>query len=735
MSYGEMALVVYQCRPHRRVARRRGEAVCSLAVPRLSRFAALAIALFAAPDSVRIDPCREPGVLPPGVDPGLHCIELVPVPDFMEIRARAVLGRAPSPYGVAITADGRQRWSVELDITGLPEPGVFGPYRAFVAWAMTPTLESVIRLGPVGNGRTRIGEVALDKFLLMISAEADSGVRERRGRPVLRGLSPSWLMHPHDETRLPPRTGEHRHERGGWEMPPMHPGVPWMIPGLESLIPSEEPWRPGAALDVASLPPARPTRVMNLKDGDTVHLVAGPVRRNVLGRTFVGYAYNGMIPGPLFRAPKGATVNVELVNRLELPTAVHWHGLRLDNQSDGVPGHTQPPIPPRGSFRYRIRVPDAGLFWYHPHVREDVTQDLGLAANILVTADRDDAWPPADVEAVLVLDDLLLGARGPIPWGRERASHALMGRFGNVLLVNGEPRWRVAARAGDRVRLFLTNAASARVFNLVLPGARLKLLGGDVGPLAREEWVDHVVLAPAERYILDARFDRPGRYPLLNQVRPINHPAGVFFSQVDTLGFVEVAGGRDVVRLAFDSLRTHEPTAREITALAAELLGEPSHQLVLSLRTKGLPFGLEQTIRLDTGYVNPVEWDGTMPMMDWLATGREVEWILRDAATGRENHAIDWRFRRGERIRLRIVNDRNVLHPMFHSIHLHGQRFLVVAQNGVANRSLGWKDTVLVPAGSTVDLLVEFSNPGRWMLHCHLAEHLEAGMHTMVTVD
>jgi FtsP/CotA-like multicopper oxidase with cupredoxin domain len=123
-----------------------------------------------------------------------------------------------------------------------------------------------------------------------------------------------------------------------------------------------------------------------------------------------------------------------------------------------------------------------------------------------------------------------------------------------------------------------------------------------------------------------------------------------------------------------------------------------------------------------------------MPMMDWLATGREVEWILRDAETGRENADLGWTFRRGDRVRLRIVNERRVLHPMYHSIHLHGQRFLVVAQNGVANASLGWKDTVLVPAGSTVDLLVEFSNPGMWMLHCHLAEHLEAGMHAMITV-
>lgn len=692
------------------------------------------------------DPCREPGVLPPGVDPGLHCIELVPVPDLMAVTAAAILGRAASPYGVAVTADGRPRWAVSVEIRGLPAPSTLGPYRAYVAWAMTPMLESVTRLGEVRNGRTAVGEVALDKFLLLVSAEPSPDVRERSGPPVLRGFSPSWLMQPHDETRLPPRQVPHRHAEGGWQMPPMHPMVPVMVPGLEALIPAEPPWRPGAGLDLAALPAARPPEVLDLADGDTLRLVAAPVRRTIAGRVFVGYGYNGQVPGPLVRASRGATILVDVVNRLELPTAVHWHGIRLDNPSDGVPGHTQPAIAPGDSFRYRVRLPDAGLYWYHPHVREDATQDLGLAGNIQVRPPPAAALPPVGREAVLMLDDMLLGADGPIPWGRGTATHALMGRFGNVLLVNGEPSWQFSARAGEVVRLWLTNAASTRVFNLSIPGGRLKLVGGDVGPYAREEWVDHVVLAPAERYIVDLRFEQAGRYPLLNRVHAINHPAGVFFPQTDTLGVVEVTTGSTRVGPTdstdhtegverFDSLRVHAPTAREIDALRPRFAGPPEKQLVLSLRTRGLPFGLEQVIRLDTGYVNPVEWDGTMPMMDWLATGREVEWILRDPATGRENHALDWRFRRGELVRLRIVNERRVLHPMYHSIHLHGQRFLVAAWNGAPNASLVWKDTVLVPAGSTVDLLVEFSNPGRWMLHCHLAEHLETGMHSMITVQ
>ena len=161
----------------------------------------------------------------------------------------------------------------------------------------------------------------------------------------------------------------------------------------------------------------------------------------------------------------------------------------------------------------------------------------------------------------------------------------------------------------------------------------------------------------------------------------------------------------------------------------------PDRILELTLRTGTLPFALIQALRLDTAYVHPVEWTSTMPMMDWLSTGREVTWIIRDSLTGAEGMALDWRVPRDKPLVVRLVNDKHVLHPMGHPIHLHGQRFLVLARNGEPNEDLVWKDTVLVPAGGTVDLLVDTSNPGRWMLHCHIAEHLESGMHTVITVE
>ncbi len=159
------------------------------------------------------------------------------------------------------------------------------------------------------------------------------------------------------------------------------------------------------------------------------------------------------------------------------------------------------------------------------------------------------------------------------------------------------------------------------------------------------------------------------------------------------------------------------------------------HELTLTLETSELPPVVQQLMRLDPIYFNPVEWSGTMPMMNWATTGAEVRWILRDPRTGHENMDIDWRFAVGEVVKIRLVNDRDAFHAMQHPVHIHGQRFLIVQQDGVPNENLVWKDTMLLPVGSTADLLLELSNPGRWMIHCHIAEHLESGMKMVFVVD
>jgi FtsP/CotA-like multicopper oxidase with cupredoxin domain len=193
---------------------------------------------------------------------------------------------------------------------------------------------------------------------------------------------------------------------------------------------------------------------------------------------------------------------------------VHWHGLRLENRYDGVPHDTQAPIPVGGEFTYRVQFPDAGLYWYHPHIREDYTQEPGLYGNILVVPSEPGYWPPVDRELVLTVDDLLVEDGKVAPFSPSETSYAAMGRFGNVFLTSGESDLRLEARAGEVVRLWLTNTASTRVFDLTMPGARMKLVGGDSGRMEHQELVDQVLVAPSERAVVDVRVERPGELAL-----------------------------------------------------------------------------------------------------------------------------------------------------------------------------------------------------------------------------
>jgi len=398
---------------------------------------------------------------------------------------------------------------------------------------------------------------------------------------------------------------------------------------------------------------------------------------------------------------------------------------------------TQAPVLPGGRFVYRVHFRDAGIYWYHSHYREDIQQDLGLYGNMLVRSPRPDYLGPVNREEVLMLDDLLLGDDGLIPYGEDTPIHALMCRFGNVLLVNGEPRYSLSVARGEVVRFFLTNVSNARTFNLSFGSAPMKVVAADAGKFEREAWVQSVAIAPAQRYVVDVRFPDTGEAAIINQVQGINHSFGYYFPQVDTLGTVRV-GPQPTVRdygASFQRLRVNRDVTAEIDRYRRFFDRPADHELLLTLKVHDLPLALEQLLQIETSYFTPVEWSGTMPMMDWLSTGRQVQWTLRDPATANENMAIDWRFKVGDLVKIRLMNDRSTLHAMAHPIHLHGQRFLVLSQNGVPNEDLVWKDTVLMPVGSTAEILVEMSNPGRWMMHCHIAEHLQSGMMAVFEVD
>jgi FtsP/CotA-like multicopper oxidase with cupredoxin domain len=210
--------------------------------------------------------------------------------------------------------------------------------------------------------------------------------------------------------------------------------------------------------DTTDLPEATHPELLELRDGDEVRLRVAPVAKR-LGRTTVRMlAYNGSIPGPTLRMPQGAEVVVHVTNELDIDTTVHWHGLRLENRFDGVPHETQQPIPPGGEFTYRIQCPDAGAYWFHPHVHEDATLELGLYGVILVDPAEPAYWPPAHRELVLTLDDLLLEDGTIAPLSRTETSYVAMGRYGNVMLTGGETDPAFAAQTGEVLRLWLDMA-------------------------------------------------------------------------------------------------------------------------------------------------------------------------------------------------------------------------------------------------------------------------------------
>jgi len=516
---------------------------------------------------------------------------------------------------------------------------------------------------------------------------------------------------------------------GGWRMVPMDPNMP-MLPGIESLLPTVRPFLPGAGMDPSMLAEARPSEVVSMRDGDTLDIAVSMVRRTIDGHQLVMYGYNGQYPGPLIQAPKDATVVVRVTNRIQMPTTIHWHGVRIDNRFDGVPGVTQQAIANGESFTYQVHVPDAGMFWYHPHVREDVQQDLGLFGNLLVTSPDPDYYGPANREEIFVLDDLLMDDQGLLPWGEEAPTHALMGRFGNVMLVNGRTGYRLSARKGEVVRFFLTDVANTRTFNVRFGDAKVKVVASDVGRYEHEQWVPSVIIAPAERYVVDVRFDEPGVVAITNSIQAVNHFRGEFYAHVDTLALVTVGDepAEPDYGEAFASLRTNDEVVADIERYRPLFDKEPDHRLETTVRVSGLPVPIVQAMEMDTLYVPPVEFNDAMPMMNWLSTAEQVTWILRDLDTGAENGDIHWRFTVGDVVKIRVFNQPKSFHPMNHPLHIHGQRFLVVSIDGAPNRDLVWKDTTIIPVGSTVDLLVEMSNPGTWMTHCHIAEHLHSGM-------
>ena len=555
--------------------------------------------------------------------------------------------------------------------------------------------------------------------------------------------------------------------------------------------------------DVEGLEEAKRPEVIRLRDGESHEIEIKPVRKRIYDAEVRMLGYNGSIPGPTLHVDQGSEVTIEATNLGDVDATLHWHGLRLENRFDGVPEETQAPIARGGTFTYRLQFPDPGFYWYHPHIREDFAQEMGLYAGIIVEPEDPDYWPPVDRQLAITLDDILVENGQIAPFDRSGPTFTAMGRFGNVMLTNGETDYRADAKVGEVVRLHLVDTANTRIFNFGISGARMKLVGGDSGRVEREEFIDEILLSPSERAVVDVLFDQPGEVRLENRTP----------DQTYELGRVTVSGeAAGKAAAAFNDLRVDPELSAERQHIDADMEREPDktlafvsqmpilyggeaeeatsyvcpmhpevtaseqatcpkcgmklvsagqsapnsytcpmHPEITDSEASGCPKcgmklvpankvpGAGEGEHDDHGgheghehahdHADGLEWEDLMPEINRQTNTSNMIWQLIDKETGAENAGITWAFRVGDRIKIRLANEMDQDHPMHHPFHIHGAgRFLVLSRDGESEENWVWKDTVLLRAGQTIDILLDVTNPGLWMAHCHIAEHTESGM-------
>jgi FtsP/CotA-like multicopper oxidase with cupredoxin domain len=506
--------------------------------------------------------------------------------------------------------------------------------------------------------------------------------------------------------------------------------------------------------EINKLETVQKSQVVELKDGDTYVIDATIVRQDVGNQTIKRLAYNGQIPGPILKAPRGSKVTIIHNNMTDEATALHSHGLRGESRFDGAAPLTQDPIPVGESFTYELEFPDVGVYWYHPHVREDYAQEMGLYGNFIV--EEKNYWGGEAQDQYLIFDDF--DTDGVFIPGVE--THTLMGRFGDKLLINDQENYQVNLEAGQIGRIFITNVANTRTFDIEFEGTDMKLVGGDNGRIQSEVIVDNIVIGTSERSIIEVLYDTPGTYA-------INHRG-------EKMGEVVVTEStKESQKSLFSNLRNNDGDYQEvIDNLDAFLAQEPDKKLRIdiemvgrmgemmnmgvqeierdgktSYKMMGLELNLEQALEHcglmemvgceelleengggDEEEDDGIEWEDDMPMMNAMSTTDTISWKLIDEVANKKPTMDDWNFNQGDFVKVRIYNDPNSMHPMQHPVHFHGQRFVVLTRDDEVNNNFQWKDSVLVPTGQTVDILIEMTNVGDWMAHCHISEHNAAGM-------
>ncbi len=407
------------------------------------------------------------------------------------------------------------------------------------------------------------------------------------------------------------------------------------------------------------------------------------------------WAFNDSVPGPEIRLRQGELLRITARNGLDQPTTVHWHGVRLPNAMDGVPGLTQEPIPPGGEFTYEFEAVDAGTFWYHPHVNSNEQQGRGLSGALIVEerepilVDRDLTW---------VIDDWLLRDTAQIDDGfgnRMQASHG--GRIGNTVTLNGRIPHDFPVRSGERIRLRLINVANARTFALDFGALRPRIVALDGQPVEPHEPAGgRITIAAAQR--VDLVVDMAGKPGETVKVAD-RYYKGREYAFLDIV-YDNTAPLRDSPLDA--------PVALPANPVPEPVLDDGALRQRITLRggaMSSMPAGVDDFVR-----------QGQF----WFLNG------LPDKGRKEPLFTVE----RGRTAVVTLANDTMFEHPM----HLHGYAFRVTRRNGRANPRRELLDTVLVPPRETVEIAFVADNPGDWLFHCHVLEHMLAGMSGVIRV-
>jgi FtsP/CotA-like multicopper oxidase with cupredoxin domain len=408
-------------------------------------------------------------------------------------------------------------------------------------------------------------------------------------------------------------------------------------------------------------------------------IMAAPTEVNFLGdvETKV-WAYNGQIPGPTLKIKLGDTLRVNFSNNLPQATTIHWHGVRVPNAMDGVPGVTQELVDPGESFVYEFTPKDAGTFWFHPHNRSSEQVERGLYG-ILIVEDVDE--PQYSQDLVLVVDDWRIDQDGQIN-ENFNSGHDLMhdGRWGNVITVNSTIKPSFPVAYGDRIRMRLVNVSNARVYKPSFPGLNPKVIAID-GMKVKENFdLTNLNLAPGNRIDLDITI------PIdtdLNRIELVDS----FTRNKQNLASL------DIIPQVVDTPDFDIPSNDNIPSWSEADTLAPN--VVLNLNAK--------------------------------RQGMQIKWTINDQAYPDVEKII---LKVNNFNKILINNESSRLHPM----HLHGQFFKVLSRNGQAVDEDYWQDTVLVKAKESVEIGLIPLDKGSWANHCHALEHAEAGMMTIIEV-